>query len=333
MNGYSLEHLLHMSDDIGLFEHAEFQAPRLEHGYCVDDVARGLVVVAREPAPSEDHIQLGGVYLRFLAGALAIDGRFHNRRNIAGVWTDKPSVEDCWGRALWGLGTAVARMPALSDRALALFNAGARQRSPSLHSMCFAALGAAEVLTTQPRNVGARSLLRAAAMRIQLPPMGSAWPWPEPRLRYANAVIPQVLLLAGSLLGDAKWTADGLRLLTWLVELETIRGHVSVTPVGGWQPGEPRPGFDQQPIEVAALADACATAFAITGEPAWADTVQRCADWFDGENDAHIPMADHARGAGFDGLHAHSRNGNQGAESTLALLTTMQAVDRILVRT
>jgi hypothetical protein len=44
-------------------------------------------------------------------------------------------------------------------------------------------------------------------------------------------------------------------------------------------------------------------------------------------------MADNARGAGFDGLHANSRNGNQGAESTLALLTTRQALDRILVRT
>lgn len=329
---YPLEHLLHMSDAIGLFEHAEFHEPRPEHGYCIDDVARGLIVVAREPEPTEDHLRLGGIYLRFIADALAIDGRFHNRRNTAGAWTDKPSVEDCWGRALWGLGTAVARMPGISDRALALFNAGARQRSPDLRSMCFAALGAAEVLAFQPRNSGARALLRAAANRIALPDARNAWPWPEPRLRYANAAIPQVLMLAGSLLGESKWTADGLRLLAWLVAIETPDGHVSVTPAGGWAPGEPRPGFDQQPIEVAALADACATAHALTGEHIWIDTVQLCADWFDGRNDARIPMADHARGAGFDGLHANSRNGNQGAESTLALITTMQALDRIPVR-
>jgi len=329
---YSLEHLLHMSDDIGLFEHAEFQQPRLAHGYCVDDVARGLVVMAREPDPSAEHQRLGAIYLRFIGAALAIDGRFHNRRNIGGVWTDKPSLEDCWGRALWGLGTAVARMPSLSDRALALFNAGARQRSANLHSMCFAALGAAEVLATQPQNVGARSLLRAAAERIQVPSLKSKWPWPEPRLRYANAAIPQVLMLAGSLLNEPKWTADGLRLLSWLVALEIPRGCVSVTPVGGWAPGEPRPGFDQQPIEVAALADACATAYDFTGDPAWVGIVQLCADWFDGKNDARIVMADHARGAGSDGLHATSRNGNQGAESTLALLTTVQVLDHVLVR-
>ena len=42
--------------------------------------------------------------------------------------------------------------------------------------------------------------------------------------------------------------------------LETLGDHLSVTPVAGWGPGEPRPGFDQQPIEAAAIADACARA-------------------------------------------------------------------------
>jgi hypothetical protein len=45
-------HLLRMTDQIGLLEHAEGIVPRHEHGYCVDDVARGLVVVCREPSPS-----------------------------------------------------------------------------------------------------------------------------------------------------------------------------------------------------------------------------------------------------------------------------------------
>lgn len=332
IRGYSLEHLAHMTDELGLFEHAEYHEPRIEHGYCVDDVARGLVVVAREPLPSDELLRLGGIYLRFLADALAIDGRFHNRRNVHGEWTDKPSVDDCWGRALWGLGTVVAHVPVMSDRALALFNAGARQRSQSLHAMCFAALGAAEVLVAQPRNGGARALLRAAARRIHLPGQAEPWPWPEPRLRYANADIPHVLMLAGSLLDEPNWTADGIRLLEWLVEIETPNGHISVAPVGGWVTGEPRPGFDQQPIEVASLADACARAFSLTAVPRWLELVQLCADWFDGSNDARIPMADQRRGAGFDGLHETSRNGNQGAESTLALLTTMQALDRMPVK-
>ena len=45
-------HLLHMTDQRGTFEHALFTQPRPEHGYCSDDMARVLIVVAREP----DHI-------------------------------------------------------------------------------------------------------------------------------------------------------------------------------------------------------------------------------------------------------------------------------------
>ena len=45
------DHLERLTDDRGLFEHARLAVPRREHGYCVDDVARGLVVVCREPRP------------------------------------------------------------------------------------------------------------------------------------------------------------------------------------------------------------------------------------------------------------------------------------------
>ena len=45
------DHLERLTDDRGLFEHALHAVPRREHGYCVDDAARGLVVVCHEPAP------------------------------------------------------------------------------------------------------------------------------------------------------------------------------------------------------------------------------------------------------------------------------------------
>ena len=40
-------HLLRLTDHVGLLEHAAGIVPRHEHGYCVDDVARGVVVVCR----------------------------------------------------------------------------------------------------------------------------------------------------------------------------------------------------------------------------------------------------------------------------------------------
>ena len=325
------DHLAHMSDAVGLFEHACGTTPRVEHGYCVDDVARGLVVTLREPALDARGRDLSATYLAFVCAAQASDGRFHNRRNTDGAWTDLPSLEDCWGRALWGLGTAVGRGGDPDGHALEAFERGGVRRSPWSRSMAFAALGAAEVITVLPDHPVARQLLWVAANLIGRPGRGGSWPWPEPRLRYANAALAETLLAAGSLLGDRLALENGLTMLRWLVDVETRDGHLSVTPVGGWYLGEPRPGFDQQPIEVAALADACARAAAITGDRSWHDTIELCGAWFEGRNDVGVAMLDPADGSGFDGLEPHSRNENRGAESTLAMLSTMQQVARVLV--
>ena len=156
-----------------------------------------------------------------------------------------------------------------------------------------------------------------------------AWPWPQPRLTYANGSIVEALLLAGSALPDEATFAAGLQLLDFLLDIETRDGHLSVTPVGGRGPGDPLPGFDQQPIEVAAIADACARAYELTEDRRWLRGVRMAWSWFAGDNDSATPMFDPDTGAGFDGLLHDGRNLNQGAESTLALLSTAQHAQRL----
>lgn len=326
----SLAHLDRMTDAYGLFEHALLAQPRTEHGYCVDDVARGLIVTVRETPHSDVAPRLSRVYLDFLAQAQDTDGRMRNRRNSRGEWTDAPGTRDAWGRALWGLGVTVGEDSEFADEALELFDRSARQRSVHSRSMIFAALGAVDVLGVQPDHVLARSLLMDAMSMISSPGEHPAWPWPEDRLRYANAFLVDVMLAAGDLLDEPQLVDRGVALLSWLVSVETRDGRVSVTPVGGWGRGETRPGYDQQPIEVAALADAAMRAYCITGDSQWANVVAMCAAWFDGDNDASVPMADHARGAGYDGLERGGRNENQGAESTLAMLSTLQQARRLV---
>ena len=106
-----------------------------------------------------------------------------------------------------------------------------------------------------------------------------------------------------------------------------------MVPVGGRGPGEAGPAFDQQPIEVAALADACARAYLIAGRPRWVEGCELAAGWFLGVNDSGTPMHDPTTGGGFDGLQHDGRNENQGAESTLALLSTLQQARAMALRT
>ena len=328
-----LRHLLSLTDRYGTFEHAEGSVARPGHGYCVDDMARLLLVASREPATSAVARELGRRSLRFLAAAQGPTGRSRNRRSADGRWHGRRGVDDCWGRSLWGLGVAAAAstgQPAHSARAF--FDHAAQQRSPWPRAMAFAALGAAAVLEADPAAVRARHLLDDAAQKLvgRSPTSTSAaWPWPEARLTYANAALPEALLAAGQALDRPELIERGLELLGWLLDRETLDGHLSVTPVGGAGPEERPPRFDQQPIEVAALADACARALSMTGEGRWETGLRMAGAWFDGDNDAGAVMWDPATGGGYDGLQADGPNLNQGAESTLALIATRQQVARL----
>lgn len=319
-------HLVRLTDDAGLLEHALYAIGRREHGYCTDDVARGLVVTSRETDPSPEVRRLSERYLTFLTHAQDTGGAFHNRFGYDRRWCDQPSLGDWWGRALWGLGTAAARNPTawIREAALVAFTLGAARRSPAPHAMAFAGLGAAEVLRADPTHAVADGLLADAVEAVGWPDTHPGWEWPQPHLSYASAALAEVTIAGGHLRHDAARLAAGLRMLGWLHDIQVIDGRLSVIPAAGWRRGGPRQRYDQQPIEVAALADACATAASVTGDDRWRRPLRQAVDWFLGENDSGAVMWDPATGGGYDGLTPHGPNLNQGAESTLALLSTLQ---------
>lgn len=309
-----------------MFEHADLAAPRLEHGYCTDDVARLLIAIVREPIPGRELNELARVCFRFLVASQGVTGRTRNRRSANARWHGRRGVEDCWGRSAWAFGTAARFAPDewMRGSGVSYFDHAVGQRSPHRRAMAFAALGAAELLAVDPRHSRALQLLADAVVTIGPVSTDRAWPWPEERLSYANAALPEALIGAGRLLARPEVVADGLLLLHWLLDRQIIDGHLSPVPVAGAGRDDRPPAFDQQPIEVAALADACARAESVTGDAQWRSGVELAIAWFDGNNDVGASMSDPVTGGGFDGLTPHGPNLNQGAESTLALISTMQ---------
>lgn len=329
---YQLGHLERLSTPVGLLEHSRLAEPQLDHGCCTDDNARLLVVMSREPDEGSAQ-RLGRLALDFVLRSQADSGLVHNRYAHDGYWRwiDDPSTEDHWGRALWSLGTAAAFHPNPGVRAMAQwgFEKSGRQRSPWLRSMAFAALGAADLLTEQPRHPVATSLLVDAVVDL-LPATGTGIPWPEPRLTYANGAIPEALIAAGSALHAPEVLQRGLEMLAWLLDSQTREGRLSVVGHRGRTIDDHRMQFDQQPIEVASLVDACWRAWTVTGDPHWRRGIAMGAQWFLGNNDSGAVMLDPLTGGAYDGLEAGGCNLNQGAESTLALVSTMQRATALL---
>ncbi len=324
------DHVRALTNEIGMWEHAEHRRPRTDHGFCTDDNARALIVVCRQGAAAHgsgadgELGALGERYLRFVLDARTSTG-FHNRRRDDGRWDDEIGSDDSQGRAWWSLGTAARYAPteAMRTAATDAFARCGRFESPHLRANAFAALGAADMLAAHPRHTAARDLC-TRTIEVLTIAAGARIPWPEQRLTYDNARIPEALLAAGSAMADRRATAMGLRLGEWLATTESAPGHFSFTPVGGWEPGEPRPAFDQQPVEAWAMADLCMRAWQVTGSDRWWMRALRAAQWIVGDNDLGIPLYDTATGAGYDGLTGTSVNRNCGAESTLAAIACLQ---------
>lgn len=304
------DHLIGLTGPLGLFEHALYDVPRPAHGYATDDNGRALVVIARASPEGVDPTP----YLRHVVEAF--DGhRFRLRRRIDGSWVPKDS-DDATGRALWGLGEWIGAGRATADL-FQIFEQGIRFRTDHPRAIAYTLLGV--VAAARQGEVAwdpavLRKLPRARSGR---------WAWPAPRLTYANARIPEALIRAGALAGDDRAVADGLRLLEWLVGEETADDHFSFTSVDGRGPGDPRPAFDQQPIEAWSMADACHAAWKVDGGDHWREAMVMAGEWVLGRNDSGLSLYDAATGAGYDGLGPGRVNMNCGAESTLAALAAI----------
>ena len=217
--------------------------------------------------------ELGRTAFRFVADAQGVAGRVRNRRTARGRWEGRARGGGLLGSERLGVrhGRPLAAEAWMRQSALSYFGRGVEQRSP---------WRAGDGVRRPGCRRGARRRApspRAPARCWPTPSRRSVrwatdadWPWPEPRLSYANAVLPEALLAAGrSARRDPRSSRTVSRLLRWLLDRETVDGHLSPTPVGGAGPGDRPPGFDQQPIEVAAMADACARAAAVTGDADW----------------------------------------------------------------
>jgi hypothetical protein len=328
----SFRHLQRLTDNIGLLQHADGVVPLYADGYSVDDVARGLLVVCREPSPSHELVVLSRRYLYFLAQAQGVGGKFRSHLGYDRQWNGGAGTEDGWGCSLWALGTAAARGPTtgLREESFTRFRRGARVSSPSAHAMAFAALGAAEILDSHPGHHAALALLYRARIAIGDPAADAGWPWPLSRLSYANAAIAEAVIVLGTYLGEDRLLRNGLRMLEWLLVTETRDGHLSVVSAQGWGPDEERrPAAEQRPAEVAALADACLRAATVTGDDGWLAGVRMCIGWFLGDNDARVPLIDERTGGCSDGLTADGRSRNQSAGSTLAMIAVLQLGHRL----
>ncbi|MDH5388561.1 MAG: glycosyltransferase family 4 protein [Gammaproteobacteria bacterium] len=335
-----LDHLLRMTDGVGMLQHSKYTVPDREHGYCVDDNARALIVVvtAQNFQPRDVSLnELASVYLSFIDHAFNSDtGLFRNFMSYERHWIEEQGSEDSHGRALWGLGVAVAlgRNEGQVNHAADLFQRAlpAVEHFNSPRAVAFTIIGIHAYLKSNRESSQIENTCRILSERLMQWLRNDAsgdWLWCEETLTYDNARLPQALLLSGQWLENDEMINTALSTLDWLkkIQHDDLDRYFSAIGNHGWYTrGGNKAQFDQQPIEAAAMIDACIDAFKLTRNEEWITYAYRCLNWYQGENELHLSLYDHATGGCRDGLMSHGVNENQGAESTLCWLMALLAI-------
>jgi len=342
-----LNHMNRLTDDTGMLQHAIFTIPNRGEGYTTDDNARALIFTVLLAQLGKERLENAGStvsdlflpdlsfrYLSFLEHAFnPAKGGFRNFLRYSRRWNEAVGSEDCHGRALWGLGTVLGRSTDQGLRCAAgrlfEFSFPAAIEFSSPRAWAYTLLGIQEYLGSYPGDRDAQKVRSALAGRLleMYESIRSAdWKWFETILAYANARLPQALLLVGSACSDDRMVSAGLEALEWLMETQRCKTNGHFVPIGSqgfYRQGGENARFDQQPLEAAGAVSACLEAYRVTGDSRWRSDAWSAFNWFLGDNDLQLPLYDSATGGCRDGLHPDRANENQGAESTLSFLMAL----------
>lgn len=325
----SLAGVRRMTDACGMLQHSLWSLPDRNHGYCVDDNARALILMNRLPgAPDAERRALASTYAAFLHHAWnEAEGSFRNFMSFERTWLESRGSEDSNARSFWAVASTAVEAAAPEHRRWAqaflprLLPSVERLHSPRAEA--FVAIALSQVVGAGFATPAMRELLTAKAERLATLLDDRATggeTWFEAYLSYDNARLPEALIRAGVVLGDMRLRLLGFEALLWLCRKQTApSGCFRPVPTEDFGRGLGSGGlFDQQPLEAWASVDACQAALEADGDEVFRLEADRAYDWYFGRNDLGVSLVEAGDGECYDGLTWAGANQNQGAESVLA---------------
>ena len=330
MPKFSLTHVLRLTDDTGIVQHAKYGIPNLKEGYCLDDNARALIMalMAYQRSKSKEAFELLPIYLSYIHYMQTDDGNFRNFLSFNRQYLDEVGSEDSFGRTIWALGYVINCAASNSYREFAaeLFSRSFPhfRRLKHLRGMANTIIGISEYMHAVPGDEGMVNVLLELTQPLidaYEHNQSDEWQWFEEKMTYDNAILPLALLHSCEITGNEKAKHVALKTMAFLDKLTLSNGYLSPVGNDGWYyRGGTFPTFDQQAIETMAMVLMHFQAYKIFRKPQHIEKMFLSYKWFLGENTLRAPLYDHETKGCCDGLLPTGINRNQGAESTLAYL-------------
>ncbi len=342
MPAYHPDHIIRITDDTGIIQHAKYGIPYLKEGYCLDDNARALLFCMKAIRQNKDKEvkKLLPVYLSYIHYMHNPDGSFRNFLSFSRQHLDERGSEDSFGRAVWALGFLVLYAPndAYKQIGMEILNKS-RQYFSKLKAprgLANTIIGLAYYLKARPDNEELSQEIKGLTdklVKFYHSNKSDGWDWFEEYMTYDNAILPLALLHASEVTGIKEYAELGKVTTRFLSSVNFRRGHYA--PVGnkGWyKKGSKNAKFDQQAIDTMSSVLLYYQAYQVFKSKDYLDYQFKAYMWFLGENELRLPLYDHETHGCCDGLEKTGLNRNQGAESTLAYwishLTVLAALEK-----
>ncbi len=328
MPEFSLEHIIRLTDDTGIVQHARYSIPNLKEGYCTDDNARALIttIMAYRQEEDPEAFRLIGIYLKFLMYMQNEDGTFRNFLSFDRKFLDEKGTEDSFGRSVWALGYLIHYPPnevlfqigrEMFEKALPNID-----NIKSIRAIAFCIIGLAFFLYRYPDNERCAQIMKKQAQLLVSAYKSERtedWHWFESVIAYANGMIPLALLHSYKVLRNEEYKTIALEALAFLERTKFKNDYLSVIGSNGWYPKDGKPALAaQQPVNAMGMVLLYHTAYSLTKDRSFLEKMYLAYNWFLGENFLRMPLYDFETKGCNDGLEKDRVSRNQGAESTLA---------------
>ncbi len=327
---FRLEHIIRLTDNTGILQHAKYGVPNFNHGYTLDDNARALLmaVMAFRQTKSREALELIPVYLSFINYMQNKDGTFKNILTYSRQFKEKKGSDDSFGRTVWALGYLMRFPPRDTYHQLAssMFKKAFPhfEKIESIRGIAYTIIGICHYLHRSPNDDGMKKVLRQITdklLRQYEDEKDENWHWFEPKMTYANGILPLALFHTADILKDKKYLEVAMESMNFLERTVLKHGYLSLVGNDEWyEKGGTPSQYAQQPIDAMVMVQLAYQAYIFTKNEVYLHMMSTSFMWFLGENDLSVPVYDFETAGCFDGLEQHGLNQNQGAESTLAYL-------------
>jgi glycosyltransferase involved in cell wall biosynthesis len=327
-----LNHLYEMTDDFGFFQFAHKTKPDPVYGYTLDDNARSLIFSVNhyKSQKKESVLKLVEIYLNFLAFCQEENGEFVNyinkdhQKSDPNPWED---LEDANARALWAIAVTISAkwLPVgIRQQAKKMWDKWQSGGFKFHHARAKAFYIKGLWHLNDPIRMAeeADGLIKYYEENAK-----GKWQWFLQELTYANGVLPEALLLAYNDTKDRKYLKVALKTLNFLIDHTFNEGlYLPIGQAGWFVRDKQRSYFDQQPEDPYHMLTLLLTAYDITKKKNYLMLAKRVMLWFYGNNLLGLSLYDPKSGGCKDGLTAQGVNPDQGAESTVSYLLSLQAI-------